>query len=117
ASGGTAVLADEDVLGLDVVLSPDDPLWESDLTQSYRWLGEAWCEALRYLGIPATLVSVQEARADARDTSEEAGLARAACFAALAARGLALLDGDWTPEEQAFTERLIAERYQPLSLH
>jgi lipoate-protein ligase A len=200
ASGGTAVLADEGLLGLDVVLPPDDPLWQGDLTHSYRWLGEAWSEALRSLGVPAALVGVQQARADAHDTSEEARLARAACFgalspfevildgrkviglaqvrrrtgalfqaatlmrwtparlsallalpphgraaltaalarraagledylaglvspeaviaaveAALSAHGLVLQDGDWTPEEQALTERLMAQRYQPLT--
>src|SRR5207248_3433331 len=63
ASGGTVVRADEGLLGLDVVLPPGDPLWLGDLTQSYRWLGAAWTEALRSFGVPATLVSVQAARA------------------------------------------------------
>jgi lipoate---protein ligase len=83
ASGGTVVLADEGLLGLDVVVPPHDPLWLDDLTQSYRWLGAAWTEALRSVGVPASLVSVQAARADARDVREEARLARAACFGAL----------------------------------
>ena len=40
----------------------------------------------------------------------------AAVEAALSARGLVLQDDAWTPAEQALTERLIAERYQPLAL-
>jgi lipoate-protein ligase A len=201
AAGGTAVLGDAGLLGLDVALPRDHPLWQSDLTRSYRWLGEVWALALQSLGVPVEVVGVEEARADARDNSEEARLARLACFgglspfevtlggrkvvgmaqvrrragallqsavltrwnpadlgallavpdeerpaliAALGARtvglesylgrpvahaaviaaveerlagcGLRLVDDAWTPDEQAHVVRLMAERYQPLSL-
>lgn len=83
AAGGTAVLADDGMLGLDVALPLGHPLLLGDLTQSYRWLGEVWSEALRSAGIPAEVVSVEAARASARDPGETASLARLACFGAL----------------------------------
>jgi len=83
SAGGATVLVDPDMLGLDVALPPDDPLLARDLTASYRPFGEAWRAALRSLGVPAATVSVDEARASARDTSEAARLARLACFGGL----------------------------------
>lgn len=83
AAGGTAVLGDMGVLGLDVALPRDHPLWLGDLTQSYRWLGEAWAAALRALGVPVDVVTVEEARANGRESGEEARLARLACFGGL----------------------------------
>lgn len=83
AAGGTVVLADDDMLGLDVALPRDDPLLLPDLTRSYRWLGEVWTAALRALGVDAVLVSVEEAQANQREASDEARVARLACFGAL----------------------------------
>lgn len=83
AAGGMTVLGDEALLGLDIALPAGDPLVLSDLTLSYRWLGEVWSEALRDLGVPAHLVSMEQARAQARDTSEGTRLARLACYGAL----------------------------------
>src|SRR5690348_8129026 len=40
-SGGTAVLADQFLLNLDVALPAGHPLAPRDLTLSYAWLGEA----------------------------------------------------------------------------
>lgn len=82
-AGGSSVLADGDMLGLDIVLPRGDPLLSNDLTASYRWIGEAWRRALRSLGVDAALVGVEEARSGARDASERARLARLACFGSL----------------------------------
>lgn len=83
AAGGTVVLADDGLLGLDVALPLGHPLLLGDLTQSYRWLGEVWSEALRLAGVATEVVSVEAARASARDPGQAAGLARLACFGAL----------------------------------
>src|SRR5579885_298702 len=64
AAGGMTVLGDEMLLGLDVALPSGDPLVLGDLTLSYRWLGEVWSEALRALGVPVELVSLDRARAE-----------------------------------------------------
>jgi lipoate-protein ligase A len=68
-SGGGAVLANATLLMLDLALPAIDPLYNHDVTESYRWLGEVWAAALRTLGLPARVLSIAEARADtqARD--------------------------------------------------
>lgn len=83
AAGGAVVLAGEGLLGFDIALPIDHPLVLSDLTQSYRWIGNAWAEALESLCLPARLVGVDEARAGARATDDASRLARLACFGAL----------------------------------
>src|SRR5581483_6904437 len=45
--------------------------------------GEVWSEALRLAGVATEVVSVEAARASARDPGQAAGLARLACFGAL----------------------------------
>jgi lipoate-protein ligase A len=77
-SGGGAVYCDRDLLDVSVALPPRHPLVGTDLTESYRWLGEAWLEVLEAAGVAARLVSVAEARAmgDAQKAA-----ARVACFA------------------------------------
>ena len=83
AAGGNVVLSDGDTLGLDIVLPPGDPLWSADLTRSYRWIGEAWAEALATLGVDAAVVGIEEARASAHVPGAEADLARRTCFGGL----------------------------------
>ncbi len=83
AAGGNVILSDPQTLGFDVALPRGDPLLLNDLTLSYRWLGEVWTAALRGLGVDAALVSIDEARASAREEGEEAALARATCFGGL----------------------------------
>jgi lipoate-protein ligase A len=82
AAGGTVVLADGGLLGLDIVLPRQHPLVLSDLTRSYEWLGATWLRALRALGVEAELVSIGRARAKAAEAGE-ALLARLACFGGL----------------------------------
>jgi lipoate-protein ligase A len=82
AAGGTVVLADDGLLGLDIVLPRQHPLVMSDLTRSYEWLGEIWVQALRTLGVQADLVAIERARADAGEGGASR-LARLACFGGL----------------------------------
>ncbi|MBX3589755.1 MAG: ligase [Burkholderiaceae bacterium] len=80
-SGGGAVLAGPWMIGVSVVLAPDDPLLGESLVASYRWLGELHVRLMRETGIEARAVEPQRLR--------EAGLApgaatlRWACFGAL----------------------------------
>jgi lipoate---protein ligase len=62
-SGGGLVQS-EGLLLLDLGLPPGDPLFTTNLTDSYRWLGEVWVVALKSLGFAARVVPVEEARAD-----------------------------------------------------
>ncbi|HLX40037.1 MAG TPA: hypothetical protein VKR42_05865 [Ktedonobacteraceae bacterium] len=62
-AGGTAVLVGPHMLSLDVVLPANHPLVLEDVVESYRWLGEAWVETLRQLGIQSRSVTPTEAHA------------------------------------------------------
>jgi lipoate---protein ligase len=68
-SGGGVVLADAALLMLDLALPAGDPLYDHDVSESYRWFGQAWATAIRALGLPAQVIAIAEARADtqARD--------------------------------------------------
>ncbi len=92
ASGGAAVLFAPGFLMQDIALPADHPLHQQDVSESYRWLGEVWVAALRELGLAARLVSIPEARADARTLDP---LARLACF------------GGWSPYEVLANERKV----------
>lgn len=76
-AGGGLVLVDDGMLCLTVALANDHPLYEADLTASYRWLGEACAAGLQALGIAARTIDVAEARARA---ATMAALARSLCF-------------------------------------
>jgi lipoate-protein ligase A len=89
-SGGGAVLCDPTLLEVDVALPPGHPLAPADVTASYAWLGEAWCEALAALGVAARTAGVDEARA-LPPARAEAG--RAACFASLVPHEVLTADG------------------------
>jgi lipoate-protein ligase A len=81
-SGGGAVLAGADVLGLDVALPATHPLVLPDVVSSYRWLGETWREALAVLGIAARVATPEEAREDRLPDDLREDLRRA-CFGTL----------------------------------
>jgi len=89
-SGGGAVLCDRSLLEVDVALPPGHPLAPADVTASYAWLGEAWCEALAALGVAARTAGVDEARGVSAARAE-AG--RAACFASLVPHEVLTGDG------------------------
>ncbi len=80
SSGGGVVLGDKTLLMLDLVLPREHPLYLDNVTESYRWLGEAWVEALRKLGLPASTIPIAEARADSQTL---AGPLRHVCFGGL----------------------------------
>jgi lipoate---protein ligase len=82
-SGGTAVYAAPDVLGLDVAMPANHPLVVPDIVETYRWLGEIWVETARSLGADAHLVSISEARQSKRGTASHGGALALACFGSL----------------------------------
>jgi lipoyl(octanoyl) transferase len=77
ASGGTAVLHDEQI-GFALVLPDAHPLAPADIVESYARLGAPVADALAGLGLPARAVSVGEARAAIVDPA-----GRLACFGSL----------------------------------
>jgi lipoate-protein ligase A len=78
ASGGTAVLFVPGLLMQDLALPPDHPLYCTDITSSYAWLGAVWVEVLTRLGLSAVeLVPVPTARTDTLATDDRV---RRACF-------------------------------------
>lgn len=77
SSGGTAVLAAPDQIMLDIALPRGHALFRHDITESYRWLGEAWMAVLQALGGQAHLLLVPEARADLHALD---ALTRRACY-------------------------------------
>lgn len=77
ASGGTAVLFVPGLFMQDIALPAAHPLRRDDVSESYRWLGAVWADALDALGVPAEPVSVAAARADSQATD---ALVRRACF-------------------------------------
>jgi lipoate-protein ligase A len=79
-SGGGAVLCDPGLLEVDVALPAGHPLLDDDVTESYRFLGQAWIDALATIGIEGRLVTVAEARALSDDRR---AAARVACYAGL----------------------------------
>ena len=84
SSGGTAVLADDGLLNLDVALPAAHPLGHRDVVRAYAWLGTALTRALERLGWAACVVRPEEARRDtaALPTDERPGATalRRICF-------------------------------------
>jgi lipoate-protein ligase A len=50
-SGGTAVLADNMVVSMEVALPIGHPLAKGDIVQAYQWIGELWAQTLQVLGL------------------------------------------------------------------
>jgi lipoate-protein ligase A len=71
-------VAHEPLVMLDLALPHGDPLASADLTESYRWLGEAVAAALATLGAATRVVSIAEARGD---TAQLDSALRQVCFA------------------------------------
>jgi lipoate-protein ligase A len=89
-SGGGAVLCDPGLLEVDVALPAGHPLLVDDVSESYRFLGAAWLEALEALGVEGRLVAVAEARAVDDDRR---AAARLACYAGLSPYEVVDADG------------------------
>ncbi|MCA1644619.1 MAG: hypothetical protein LC797_03820, partial [Chloroflexi bacterium] len=87
-AGGGALLLDEHMLCGAVCVTLPDARFGSDLTDSYRWLGELLAAHLRARGVPeARRVEVAEARADVAALKSHpdaaARLLLATCYGAL----------------------------------
>ena len=55
-SGGGAVFVDPTRgLWVDVIVPPTDPRWSPDVRASSHWLGQAWADALRTIGIDGVM--------------------------------------------------------------
>ncbi len=67
SSGGTAVLADDGLLNLDIALPAAHRLGHRDVVRAYAWLGTALTRALRRLGWAACVVTPDAARRDTAD--------------------------------------------------
>jgi lipoate---protein ligase len=51
-SGGTAVLADQHLLSMEVALPIGHPLAGGDIVLGYQWIGELFAQTLQVLGVP-----------------------------------------------------------------
>lgn len=56
SGGGAVLLEPDDVVWVDVLVSPSDPRWTDDVGESALWLGLSWQAALSDLGVAATSV-------------------------------------------------------------
>lgn len=81
-SGGGAVLMDDGLLSLDVVLPAGHPVLEGELSAPFERIGDAWATALADLGVPDVEVHRGPATANRRGTERERLLA-AICYATL----------------------------------
>ena len=79
-SGGGAVLMDDALLSLDVLLPAGHPWLEEDLGAVFLRVGEAWAAALADLGVPGLTVH-REASAARRLGGERERLLAAICYA------------------------------------
>ena len=62
-SGGTAVLADEHLLSMEVALPIGHPLASGDIVHGYQWIGELFAQTLQVLGVPeARAIPSEEVR-------------------------------------------------------
>lgn len=51
SGGGAVLVVPGELVWVDVVVPRGDDLWDPDVTRSFNWLGQAWVEALRDLGV------------------------------------------------------------------
>jgi lipoate-protein ligase A len=110
ASGGTAVLADETMLALDVAVPAGHPRAGSDILEAYRWLGEVFRDVLASLASPGAagqigMTTVARARADQeaqrRAPAGSPGALRGlACFGTLSPYEVVLSGTDGAPDRK-----------------
>lgn len=81
-SGGGAVLMDDGLLSLDIIVPRGHPLLEGDLTAPFVRIGSAWAGALSMLGVPAVAMH-EGASTTPRPGSERERLVAAICYATL----------------------------------
>jgi lipoate-protein ligase A len=81
-SGGAAVLANDDLLSLDLALPASHPLATTDVVEAYRWVGECWEEALHRVGATkAVTLPTEEVRGLPPLAKDD--VLRLACFGTL----------------------------------
>ena len=51
SGGGAVLVTPDDPVWIDVWVPAGDPLWESDVTMAFHWLGVAWGAALEGMGV------------------------------------------------------------------
>lgn len=54
SGGGAVLVVPGETLWYDISIPADDPLWCADVGRAFHWLGQAWTEALRRVGVAAT---------------------------------------------------------------
>jgi lipoate---protein ligase len=55
SGGGAVLLLPDRSTWIDVTIARDDPLWQDDVARAFHWLGAAWTDALRRMGVDATV--------------------------------------------------------------
>ncbi len=55
-SGGGAVLVDDSMLWIDLVIGRDDPLWVDDIGVAFEWVGQLWKATFAALSVPEVVV-------------------------------------------------------------
>lgn len=81
-SGGGAVLMDDGLLSLDVIVPTGHALLEGSLSAPFERVGDAWAQALRGLGVPDLAVH-RGPSTTPRKRSERDRLLAAICYATL----------------------------------
>ena len=81
-SGGGAVLMDDGLLSLDVIVPTDHPLLQGSLSAPFERIGNAWAEALSGVGVPDLDVHRGPSTTPLR-VSERDRLLAAICYATL----------------------------------
>ena len=81
-SGGGAVLLDDGMLSLDVIVPTGHPLLAGDLSAPFERVGQAWADALSALGVPAVAVH-RGPSTTPRKVSDRDRLLAAICYATL----------------------------------
>lgn len=81
-SGGGAVLMDDGLLSLDVIVPADHPLLAGELSAPFLRIGSAWAEALSALGVPDVAMH-RAASTTPRRGSDRQRLLAAICYATL----------------------------------
>lgn len=75
SGGGAVLVVPSELVWMEAWLPAGDPLWTDDVARASWWLGEAWVEALRSLGLGGASVH--------RGGLERSAWGRLLCFAAV----------------------------------
>jgi lipoate-protein ligase A len=59
SGGGAVLLLPGRCTWVDLTIARDDPLWEDDVAVAFHWLGRAWADAARHLGVDAQVYTAR----------------------------------------------------------